>query len=162
VATLTVLENSLQEFNGAVILVTHDRYFMDQVASHIMAFHKNSDGNTTLENFTGYLQWEEWFDEQKELRAAEIKRESEQKKESKSDKNIKLSFKEKFELEKMEGAILELETKLEGLQKESARPEVVSDSVRLQELFKDISETQALIEKNYLRWAELEKKAQRS
>lgn len=161
VATLTVLEDSLKEFNGAVILVTHDRYFMDQVASQIMAFHKHADGNTTLENFAGYLQWEEWFEEQKELQALALKREAEAKKDSKaSGKSGKLSFKEKFELENMETTILELEEKLEGLQGESTKSEVVSQASKVQDLFSQISELQSKIEKLYARWAELEKKAQ--
>lgn len=162
VATLSVLEDSLKEFNGAVILVTHDRYFMDQVASQIIAFHKNLDGSTTLENFAGYLQWEEWFEEQKAIQAAETKREIELKKaEVKgSNKPVKLSFKEKFELENIESEILGLEEKLEALQKESVSPEVVSQASKVQELYQQISDLQSLIEKRYARWAELEKKVQ--
>lgn len=158
VATLTVLEESLKNFNGAVILVTHDRYFMDQVASHILAFHRGTDGNTTLENFTGYLQWEEWFEEQKLLEAE--KQREETKKEAKANKAVKLSFKEKFELENMEGTIQELEKALESLQAEAGKPEVLSNSSKLQELYAKISETQKKLDHNYARWAELEKKSQ--
>ncbi|WP_413944188.1 ABC-F family ATP-binding cassette domain-containing protein [Bdellovibrio sp. HCB-162] len=160
VATLTVLEESLKEFNGAVILVTHDRYFMDQVASQIIAFHKKSDGTTSLENFAGYLQWEEWFEEQKEIEAAELKREAEAKKEAakSSSKPVKLSFKEKFELENMETTILELEEKLSAAQEESQKPEVVSQASKVQELYSVIADLQGKIEKLYARWAELEKK----
>lgn len=162
VATLTVLEDSLREFNGAVVLVTHDRYFMDQVASQIMAFHKNTDGSTTLENFAGYLQWEEWFEEQKELQALELKKEAEAKKaEAKAaNKPGKLSFKEKFELENMEATIFELEAKLEELQAESVKPETVSNATKVQDLYAQISQLQGKIEKLYARWAELDKKAQ--
>ncbi|WP_373999081.1 ABC-F family ATP-binding cassette domain-containing protein [Bdellovibrio bacteriovorus] len=158
VGTLTVLEDSLKDFNGAVILVTHDRYFMDQVASTILAFHKKPDGTTSLENFAGYLQWEEWYEEQKELEALE------QKKAKAEDikaaaKPGKLSFKEKFELENMEGTILGLEEKLSGLQTESGKPEVVSQASKVQELYVEISKVQAELEKLYARWAELEKKS---
>ncbi|KYG61486.1 ABC transporter ATP-binding protein [Bdellovibrio bacteriovorus] len=158
VATLTVLEESLKNFNGAVILVTHDRYFMDQVASHILAFHRGADGNTTLENFTGYLQWEEWFEEQKLLEAE--KQREETKKEAKATKTVKLSFKEKFELENMEATIQDLEKSLENLQAEAAKPEVLSNSGKLQELYAKISDTQGKLDHNYARWAELEKKSQ--
>ncbi len=157
VATLTVLEESLKEFNGAVILVTHDRYFMDQVASQIMAFHKRPDGSTTLENFAGYLQWEEWFEEQKALEALELKKDA--KKESKSGgKPVKLSFKEKFELENMEATIQALEEKLSAAQAESHKPEIVSQAAKVQELYTQISELQNQIDKLYARWAELEAK----
>ncbi|NUN05501.1 MAG: ABC-F family ATP-binding cassette domain-containing protein [Bdellovibrio sp.] len=160
VATLTVLEESLKDFNGAVILVTHDRYFMDQVASQIMAFHKRPDGNVTMENFAGYLQWEEWFEEQKELEAAALRREADERKAAAKagGKPGKLSFKEKFELENMEKTILELEEKLGAAQLESGKPEVVSQASRVQELYKVIADIQSQLEKLYARWAELEKK----
>lgn len=160
VATLTVLEESLRDFNGAVILVTHDRYFMDQVASQIMAFHKRPDGSTTMENFAGYLQWEEWFEEQKELEAAELRREADERKAAAKSggKGGKLSFKEKYELENMEGIILDLEDKLGAAQLESSKPEVASQASKVQELYAQIADIQGKLEKLYARWAELEKK----
>ncbi|MGE9746645.1 ABC-F family ATP-binding cassette domain-containing protein [Bdellovibrio bacteriovorus] len=158
VATLTVLEDSLKEFTGAVILVTHDRFFMDQVASDILALHKNPDGSTSMERFAGYLQWEEWFEEQKELQAQELKKEK--KAEKAAAKPVKLSFKEKFELENMEANIFEMEEKLSNLQSEAGKPEVVSQASKVQELFAEISSLQSKIETAYVRWAELEKKSQ--
>ncbi|AHZ86244.1 ABC transporter ATP-binding protein uup [Bdellovibrio bacteriovorus] len=158
VATLTVLEDSLKEFTGAVILVTHDRFFMDQVASDILALHKNPDGSTSMERFAGYLQWEEWFEEQKELQAQELKKEK--KAEKAAAKPVKLSFKEKFELENMEANIFEMEEKLSNLQTEAGKPEVVSQASKVQELFAEISTLQSKIETAYARWAELEKKSQ--
>lgn len=160
VATLTVLEESLRDFNGAVILVTHDRYFMDQVASQIMAFHKRPDGSTTMENFAGYLQWEEWFEEQKELEAAELRREADERKAAAKSggKGGKLSFKEKYELENMEAIILDLEDKLGAAQLESSKPEVASQASKVQELYAQIADIQGKLEKLYARWAELEKK----
>nr|BFD58713.1 ABC-F family ATP-binding cassette domain-containing protein [Bdellovibrio sp. CKG001] len=160
VATLTVLEESLKEFNGAVILVTHDRFFMDQVATDILAFHKQPDGETTMERFAGYLQWEEWFEEQKELQAQELKKEKKVEKAAAASKPVKLSFKEKFELENMETTIFDLEAKLSDLQAEAGKPEVVSQASKVQELYAQISELQAKIEALYARWAELEKKSQ--
>ncbi|ASD64535.1 ABC-F family ATP-binding cassette domain-containing protein [Bdellovibrio bacteriovorus] len=157
VATLTVLEESLKEFTGAVILVTHDRFFMDQVASDILALHKNLDGSTSMERFAGYLQWEEWFEEQKELQAQELKKEK--KAEKVAAKPVKLSFKEKFELENMEANIFEMEEKLSNLQTEAGKPEVVSQASKVQELFSEISALQSKIETAYARWAELEKKS---
>ncbi|MEN0058062.1 MAG: ABC-F family ATP-binding cassette domain-containing protein [Bdellovibrio sp.] len=158
VATLAVLEESLKEFKGAVILVTHDRYFMDQVASQIMSFHRGSDGTTSLETFTGYLQWEEWYEEEKTRQAQEAERKNEQKKaESKAAtaKSAKLSFKEKYELDNMESTILSLEEDLQKAQEESQRPEVVSQASKVQDLYVRISELQAEIERLYARWAEL-------
>lgn len=161
VATLTVLEDSLKEFKGAVILVTHDRYFMDQVASQILAFHKTPDGHTSLETFAGYLQWEEWFESQKEIQALELKRQQNLKKEAGKNQNlkpVKLSFKEKFELENMETTILSLEEKLSELTAQSVAPEVVSQASKVQDLYTQISATQTEIDRLYARWSELENK----
>lgn len=157
VATLSVLEESLRDFNGAVILVTHDRYFMDQVAKEVIYFHKNEDGNTSLERFAGYLQWEEWFEELKEL---ENQKKVEAKEEAKaaSGKPKKLSFKEKFELENMESTILGLEDRLAAAQTESTLPHIVSDAGKVQGLYTEIATLQAEIERLYARWAELEGK----
>jgi ATP-binding cassette subfamily F protein uup len=162
VATLTVLEDSLREFPGAVILVTHDRYFMDQVAHDIVAFHKNPDGNTTMENFTGYLQWEEWFAEQKE-KQEEAEKESFKKANEKSATPAvplkKLTFKEKHELDHMEAHIQELESKLSSTQKELDNPEVAAKATKVQELYTQISSLQSEIEKQYARWTELSARA---
>lgn len=158
VATLAVLEESLREFNGAVILVTHDRYFMDQVAKEIIALHKNPDGNTTMEKFAGYLQWEEWFEDQKELEAQKKEEVKQQEKAAAAGKPKKLSFKEKFELENMEATIQQIEAKLEAAQAESIKPEVVSNAGRVTELYSEIAKLQAEVDRLYARWSELENK----
>lgn len=66
-ATLDVLANVLNDFPGAVILVTHDRFFLDQVANHILAFGLDGDGKKDLQTFTGLEQWEAWHELQREL-----------------------------------------------------------------------------------------------
>ncbi|WP_413575479.1 ABC-F family ATP-binding cassette domain-containing protein [Bdellovibrio sp. HCB290] len=158
VQTLAVLEESLRDFSGAVILVTHDRYFMDQVAKEIIALHKNPDGNTTMERFAGFLQWEEWFDDLKEAEAAK-KQEEKQEAKAVSGGKKKLSFKEKFELENMEATIAGLEEKLQAAQTQSMLPDVASNPKKVQELYNQIASTQAEIERLYARWSELEGKS---
>ncbi|WP_413585021.1 ABC-F family ATP-binding cassette domain-containing protein [Bdellovibrio sp. HCB274] len=159
VQTLAVLEESLREFSGAVILVTHDRYFMDQVAKEIIALHKNPDGNTTMERFAGFLQWEEWYDDLKEAEANKKQEEKQEAKAASSGKGKKLSFKEKFELENMETTIAGLEEKLQAAQTQSMLPDVASNPKKIQELYNEIASTQAEIERLYARWSELEGKS---
>ncbi|MFP5520478.1 MAG: ABC-F family ATP-binding cassette domain-containing protein [Bdellovibrionia bacterium] len=159
VHTLTVLEEALKDFSGAVILVTHDRYFMDQVAKDILAFHDHPQRGRELHFFAGYLQWEEWFEKEKVLEELEKKTVAKAAA-AESNKKVKLSFKEKFELESMEENILKLEQKLTELQTESALPEVVSDSKKVTQIYSEIQKIQEELEKKYARWAELEKKAQ--
>ena len=158
VQTLAVLEESLRDFGGAVILVTHDRYFMDQVAKEIIALHKNPDGNTTMEHFAGFLQWEEWYDDQKELENTKKAEEKLEAKQAGVTKAKKLSFKEKFELENMEANIKVVEEKLHAAQAQSVLPEVASNAGKVQELYTEIAKLQSEIERMYDRWAELEAK----
>jgi len=166
VATLEVLGDAIQNFNGAVILVTHDRYFMDQVSQDILSFPRRENPNKTLERFVGYLQWEEaWFaydQEAAEAEAAAIaKAEADAAKAgaAKGGKTARLSFKLKNELEGMEAKILKMETDLEKSQAEAGSPEVVSNAKRLQELHSSMAQLQTDIEQSYARWAELEKMA---
>lgn len=156
--TLDVLEEALKSFNGAVILVTHDRYFLDQVATDILAFDPQPDGTNNLLNFTGYMQWENWFEEKKEQEQNQRKAAATAVKVAESKKK-KLSFKEKFEYENMEAEILKLEEKLSKLQIESSLPEVVSNSAKVQEVYKGLSETQGKLDLMYARWSELEERA---
>jgi len=158
VQTLAVLEESLRDFGGAVILVTHDRYFMDQVAKEIIALHKNLDGHTTMERFAGFLQWEEWYEDQKELENSKKAKEKLEAKQAGATKAKKLSFKEKFELENMEANIKVVEEKLHAAQAQSVLPEVASNAGKVQELYTEIAKLQSEIERMYDRWAELEAK----
>lgn len=152
--TLNILEDALKDFPGAVILVTHDRYFMDQVANEIWAF-PHAGGK--IEKFADYLQWEVWQAEQSDKTAA-VKKEKSEALAPEGNKQKKLSFKEKFELENMENTILELEQKLAQKETEAQKPEVASSATKVQALYEEIGKTQKQIESLYDRWAELEKR----
>ncbi len=160
VETLEVLEATLRDFPGAVLLVTHDRYFMDQVANEILAFH-HLENKTVIEKFSGYLQWEEWFDLQVELekekkKEAELALKKAKSEQSKTDK--KLSFKEKFELDNMEATILGMEEELSQAQKLMESSEIISDSKKIQELYEKIAHLQKTIEEKYNRWSLLQER----
>lgn len=154
--TLEVLENAIREFPGAVLLVTHDRYFMDAVAEHILAFppaHKNS---AQLERFASYFQWETWFEEQK------LKDEKAPVAENKASeapaKKARLSYKEKFELENMEKSVLELEEEIAALTAQSQDAQVLTDHKKLNEVLARLAEKQTQLETKFERWQELESK----
>lgn len=155
VYTLETLADSLQDFPGAVILVTHDRYFMDQVAKDIISF-------PSMLRFADYLQWEEWFEDQKE-----IEKQKTQAATKSSNASVagtakssigKLSYKEKFELEGIEAEILKMETQLTELQNQAELPDVLSHATKVQEIYMQINQLQKKIEKKYERWSDLEKK----
>jgi ABC transport system ATP-binding/permease protein len=152
VETLDVLQDCLLDFDGAVLLVTHDRYFLDQVAKQIYAFPTTPEEKGNIVTFAGLDQWENWRKERnssKKLAKTEAKSADAQKKK-------KLSFNEVRELEAMEGKIHAAEAKLAQLEKESQLPDNISNGKRLSEIFKEMADTQALIEKLYARWSELE------
>ncbi len=154
--TLEVLESALKDFNGAVILVTHDRYFMDAVADEILAFPPTPESEPVLEKFASYFQWETWYREQ--LIQARNKAKARAKAEAAGPAKTKLSYKDKFELENMEAAVLALETRINELTSQSLLPEIVADHKKLGEIHSTLSSAQAELEKKFQRWAELEAK----
>ncbi len=152
--TLAVLEECIEEFPGAVVLVTHDRRFMDEVCTQIMAIPE-------FIPFSDMDQWEKWFRARLNEEAAAEKKAAQAKRDEKSDRpgKKKLSYKEQIEFEKMEGLILEKETKLAEIESHSQKPEVTHNSVELLKVTGEMGALQAEIEKLYARWAVLEEKA---
>ena len=150
--TLAVLENCLQDFPGAVILVTHDRAFMDEVCNQILAFPE-------MIFFADIGQWEKWFKEKLKKGAQTWKEESRASSGgSKSDGKKKLSYKDQLEYDQMENTIFKKETLLAELEAKSQTPDVLSNSVELVKISTQMGEIQDDIGNLYTRWAELEKK----
>lgn len=156
--TLAILEDCLTEFEGALLLVTHDRFFLDRVATQILAFHPA--GNGSIEVFSSLDQWQAWH-------ALQIKElESKKNPQNTIPKSFaspvslkkKLGFKELRELELMEGNIQKTELELEKLMAQIQLPEIVVNAAKLLELSEKISGTQKKIDQLYARWAELEQK----
>jgi ATP-binding cassette subfamily F protein uup len=153
-ATLSVLEECLMDFGGAVILVTHDRYFLDQVANKILAF---GSRGTELVAFSDLNQWEEWHLEQEKSNRGASKESAVAGGDSKpTGKKKKLSFKEQRELDSMELTIRAEEEKLARLTEESALPANASNSVVLGRLSSEMAQAQTEIDRLYRRWSELE------
>lgn len=161
VATLDVLEDVLRDFNGAVLLVTHDRYFLDQVAKQILAFGHDERGRKKLEFFHGLDQWEQWHEQQVALEArfAANGGKPVEREETKPAAKKKLSYKDQRELDMMEATIQKAEARLEELTNESAKPDIATNAGRLRELTEQMGTVQTEIDRLYARWAELEGKA---
>ncbi len=156
--TLEVLEQSLNDFNGAVILVTHDRYFMDAVSNQILAFPPDHFADRGLQTFASYFQWENWY-QQESLLADKAASAAIAEQKSQSTRTAKMSFKEKFELENMEALILTLETDMEKLTALSQNPDTLSDAKKMTDIHVKLAQLQSELDQKYQRWAELEKKA---
>jgi len=151
--TLDVLQDCLNDFEGAVLFVTHDRVFIDQVATQILGFFPSPGGGSDVITFAELSQWQDW----RARRNAQAKVAA--KKENAADnvpKKRKLGFNETRELAGMEANIHKTEEKLKLLQVEVEKPENQSNGSKLAELCAEIATAESQIEKLYARWAELE------
>lgn len=155
IVTLNILEEYLQQFKGCVIVVSHDRYFMDKVVDHLLAF----QGSARIKDFPGnYTQYREWKEVQELLEkekehAAKPKEEKVQQAQPKNDEKKKLSFKEKREFEELDALIPQLEEEKANLENELSSgilstDELLQKSNRISQLIEEIEE-------KTMRWLEL-------
>ncbi|MEK6772927.1 MAG: ABC-F family ATP-binding cassette domain-containing protein [Bdellovibrionota bacterium] len=160
IETLDILRDALVDYSGALLLVTHDRFFMEQVCDTLIAFPEKEDlvpGEIpgTLFRFESYLQWQNWKMDRKELARQRLAAENKKSKAHAGGAKNKLSFKEKFELENMEEVILGKEAELSRIQEEINSPDNVSSPTKLKELTNQMSQLEDKIAELYSRWAEL-------
>lgn len=149
--TLEVLAEALRDFPGALILVSHDRYFMDECCTQLLYLEKGQ----TPEKFANYLQWEEWHTARETIQLIESSSEYSN---TKSNKTLKFSFKEQQEFDQMEAKIQDLEAFLSKLKIEIERPEVAANAKKLTELCSEVEALEKKISGLYARWSELEEK----
>lgn len=153
IPTLDVLEDSLLEFTGALVLVTHDRWLLDRVSTRLLAL----DGTGRAEWFADYAQWES----AQTRNAAEYTKTPRSKEHSPSGGRSKrkgFSYKEQKEWDQMESAILEAEGKVTVCQTAANDPAIASSPAELQERYTALQVAQAEVERLYARWAELDEK----
>ena len=150
IPTLEVLEDSLLDFPGAMVLVTHDRFLLDRVSTRVLAL----DGDGGAEFFADYGQWEQNRSER--TRPKEAKSETPK---TAAAQPRKLSYLETREWEGMEARILAAEERLEERKELLQHPEVVTDGERLRAVYEEMNAAQADVDGLYARWAELEEKA---
>jgi ABC transport system ATP-binding/permease protein len=156
-ATLDILQSCLEDFKGAVLLVTHDRYFLDAVCNKILAFPLDDQGPRRLVSFADLAQWENWRDEKRSASKSKPEMVMPPKpspEASPSAKPKKRSYKDQLEFDSMEGRIHEAEAALVRLTTEAAQN--ASNAARLVLLTREIDEQRKQIDRLYARWAELE------
>ena len=154
IPTLEVLEETLLEFPGALILVTHDRYLLDSVSTKLLAL----DGMGDSKELAEYLQWERWYAE-KRANSSLSRAKSGASKPTISiipDVLRKLSTVEQKELNTMEGTITKAEDGIVRLHETILQPEIVANYQKTQALWDQIEKEQEEISKLYKRWEELE------
>lgn len=145
IATLTVLESFLQTFQGPVITVSHDRYFLDKVANKILAF-ENGHIREFFGNYTDYLD-EKAFEENA---AEHVKKETQQKTEKEKTKKKRMSYFEKKEWEVIEDEIANLEEDIESI--EAQMQENASDYGKLAGLQRSLDEVNENLLEKYERY----------
>lgn len=162
VDTLAVLEDYLDDFEGAVIAVSHDRYFLDRTVDHLLAF----TGGAEVEEIPGnYSYYEELVEEKRRVEAAEARRRERAKKEveqassSNDDEGPRrLSYREKQELSELEGRIAEIEERLASIDDEMV--EEASDYEKVAELDTEKTALNEELEAGMERWVELSELAE--
>ncbi len=150
IATLQVLEEYLMDFKGCVIIVSHDRYFMDKVVDHLLVFRGSGHVKDFPGNYTQYRAWEDEYSEEESSNSPKLAKPVS---ERVSVHKRKLSFKEKKELE-------ELEVKIEELEKEKVTIEelLCSGTLSVEELTeksKRLPIVVDLLDEASMRWLEL-------
>lgn len=151
ISSINVLEENLLEFPGALVLVSHDRTFLDNITTQILGF-SDEDHQATL--YGDYRQWLKSLN--KSHTAPKPKTVVEPKKKPVSKK--KLSYKEQKELDAIEAVILATEQDVVACRRKIADPAVMADQEILNNWCAQLSSSQEKVDKLYLRWDELEKK----
>jgi len=151
--TLSVLENFLLEFAGCLLIVSHDRYFMDRLVDHLFVF----EGEGAIRDFPGnYTQLREWQREQEVVKAEEKKPEAAAVAAETMVKK-KLSFKEQREFNTLEAEIRSLESEKAAITQKLSDPQL--PFAELQQLSERIGTITSLIDEKELRWLELSEMA---
>jgi len=159
IPTLEILEDNLLDFEGALVLVTHDRYLLNRVASTVLGL----DGNGRIAQFADFSQWEQWLVEDpgindKESVASEAPREASASLDQ-APKKKKLSYLEAREFAAIEERVEESDSRVAAARTRVEDPSIASNSAALQAALGELAQAEAENEKLYARWAELTDKA---
>jgi ATP-binding cassette subfamily F protein uup len=152
IMTLNILEEYLKGFKGCLIVISHDRYFMDKVVDHLLVFH----GNAEIQDFPGnYTQYRDWKAIREKEKTETVKIENKERVVEKPHlaEKTKLTFKEKREFDELEPEIARLEEEKNALETELSSGTLSAEV--LVEKSNRISEVMMLIEEKTERWIEL-------
>ncbi len=157
IPTLDVLEDTLLEFSGALVLVTHDRWLLDRVSTRLLAL----DGKGGADYYADYAQWEA-----SALRRGKTARASEEDRgrstgansAASSPRRKPLTYREQREWDHMEATIAQAEERASACRQAAEDPAIVSDAEALHARHAEWEAAQAEVDRLYARWAELEAK----
>lgn len=154
IVTLQVLEEYLQGFKGCVIVVSHDRYFMDKVVDHLLVFNGGGDIRDFPGNYTQYREWKEAkARHDKEQQAAAKPQAASKPARTRQDEKRRMSFKERREFEQLEKEIAELEAEKKAVEEALCSGTLSVDE--LTEKSRRLPQLADLIDEKTMRWLEL-------
>ena len=154
--TREVLEESLREFPGGLILVTHDRYMLEKVCTQFIGL----DGQGGHAVFAEYGQWENWLRRQRSSSPSTQEDSPSKKRPSRRVNQKKFSYREQQDYDSIESRILEAESVRDACRGKTEDPSIVSDHLQLQEALEALGAAEQTVEQLYRRWTELEEKRQ--
>ena len=157
IQTLQVLEEYLQDFPGCVIVVSHDRYFMDKVVDHLLVFRGSGDIKDFPGNYTQFREWQKLQSENDQTAKPAVTEVNKDRSRTRNQEKKKLSFKEKQEYERLEKEISQLEAEQQEIEQKLCSGELPIDkiteySIRLPILKDELDEKS-------MRWLELSEMA---
>ncbi|HWB31772.1 MAG TPA: ABC-F family ATP-binding cassette domain-containing protein [Acidobacteriaceae bacterium] len=162
IATLEILEESLLEYPGALVLVTHDRYMLDRVSTVVLGL----DGRGHAQRFADYTQWERWMEEQEtaDRTTAPSSQEKPQMdapapEDKKQPAKKKLSYLEAREFATIEDRIEEAELHLSAARTKVEDPAIASDAAALTDALAELERAKTSVDTLVERWAELTEQA---
>jgi ATP-binding cassette subfamily F protein uup len=158
IPTLEILEDNLLEFPGALILVTHDRYLLNTVATTVLGL----DGQGHIGQFADFAQWEQWMTDQQEAPASKQAVNAASPASAAntaSPAKKKLSYLEAREFATIEQRVEESDARLAAARAKLEQPDIVTNAGALQQALADVAQAEKENEALYARWAELTEKA---
>ena len=154
IVTLQILEEYLQDFPGCVIVVSHDRYFMDKVVDHLLVFKGEGEIKDFPGNYTQYRQWSQLQpNEPKESKEVKVEKETKTTSDINNQQKRKLTYKEKREFEQLEKEIADLEAEQQALEEA-----LCSGTLSVEELTEKSKRLPLLkdeLDEKSMRWLEL-------
>jgi ATP-binding cassette subfamily F protein uup len=162
IPTLEILEESLLEYRGALVLITHDRYMLDRISTIVLGL----DGRGDAERFADYSQWDAWLRSRQAKPSSDAKATTTRKgrDSAPADTNRpgatakKLSHSEGREFASIEKRIAKAEEELLARRGALEDPEIASDAARLHTAYVEMESAQKTVDDLYARWAELSQK----
>ena len=155
IPTLEILEESLLEYRGALVLVTHDRYMLDRVSTIVLGL----DGEGSAGSFADYSQWEEWQRKQEQARSrAQSANGTKAVKTTTAATKKKLSYMEARDYATIEERVAEAERVLQEKREALEDSAIASDASRLVAAHTELDQAQDVVDALYKRWSELEAK----